>query len=261
MTQPFKKRASSPSDISALWIGAGLGAGLMYFLDPIAGRRRRALVSDKAQSFVSHSGDLLDKAYRDLRQRGQGFVAEAKATLQPHEASDEVLEARVRSCLGRVVSHPRAIHVQSRAGTICLTGDVLAHEVDHLIASVGKVRGVKDVDNQLRSVAVPGDIPSLQGGRPRVQRMELLQENWSPGIRLVVGALGVGATAFGFARRSPVSLIAGMVGAGFFTRALMNLPFGRILDQGAAHRAIVPIETIAAGTAETEVSSPSAVAR
>jgi hypothetical protein len=54
----------------------GVGAGLMYFLDPVQGRRR-ALVRDKVVSGLAQSGDLLDKAARDLGHRAWGSVGGA----------------------------------------------------------------------------------------------------------------------------------------------------------------------------------------
>src|SRR5919198_206940 len=58
--------------------GIGMGAGLMYWLDPVQGRRRRALVRDQLISGLAQSADLLDKAARDLRNRAWGSAAEAR---------------------------------------------------------------------------------------------------------------------------------------------------------------------------------------
>src|SRR5919204_5239983 len=55
-----------------------LGAGLMYFLDPVQGRRRRALVCDQCASVLAQWSDALDKAARDLSNRTWGMVAEAQ---------------------------------------------------------------------------------------------------------------------------------------------------------------------------------------
>jgi hypothetical protein len=59
----------------------GLGAGLMYMLDPKAGKRRRALASDKAQSYWHATCDFLAKAGRDTSNRTRGMVHEARKQL------------------------------------------------------------------------------------------------------------------------------------------------------------------------------------
>ena len=50
----------------ALIRGVALGAGLMYFLDPIAGRRRRAMVRDKAVHALYQGEEFLEGAMEDL---------------------------------------------------------------------------------------------------------------------------------------------------------------------------------------------------
>jgi hypothetical protein len=55
--------------------GAGLGAGLMYLLDPQAGRRRRALVRDKAVSLAREVEDAAGVVTQDMKNRAQGLAA------------------------------------------------------------------------------------------------------------------------------------------------------------------------------------------
>jgi hypothetical protein len=43
----------------------GLGAGVMYMLDPRLGRRRRALVCDKAQAYTRRMGKFISETTRD----------------------------------------------------------------------------------------------------------------------------------------------------------------------------------------------------
>ena len=95
-----------------LWIsGLGLGAGLMYLLDPERGRRRRTLLRDRAVRTVNRVGHFLDASARDVAHRTRGLAAEACSLLGDKNVPDEVLTARVRSRMGRIVSHPHSIQV------------------------------------------------------------------------------------------------------------------------------------------------------
>jgi len=47
----------------------GVGTGMMYFLDPDRGRRRRRLVRDKSLSAVKHIDDAIAKTSCDLSNR------------------------------------------------------------------------------------------------------------------------------------------------------------------------------------------------
>src|SRR5437016_3177049 len=59
----------------------GLGAGLMYLLDPDKGRRRRALARDKAKSLWRRSEQIAAKTSRDLGNRARGVASETRSLL------------------------------------------------------------------------------------------------------------------------------------------------------------------------------------
>ena len=70
--------------------GLALGAGLMYYLDPDRGRRRMALVRDKATHLTHVTRDAVGAKGRDLRNRAVGVVAETKSALQSDESRQQV---------------------------------------------------------------------------------------------------------------------------------------------------------------------------
>jgi osmotically-inducible protein OsmY len=148
---------------AALVGGLGLGAALMYLFDPDRGRRRRALIRDKAEGAANKAGDYAGKMSRDLRNRAYGVVAETKSIFRQEEVTDNVLVDRVRAKLGHYSVHVGAIDVTAQNGTVTLRGPVLANEVPEVLLAVGSVRGVKDVDNQLEVHAEREGVPSLQG--------------------------------------------------------------------------------------------------
>src|SRR5690625_521737 len=143
--------------------GMLLGAGMMYLLDRNQGRGRRARMRDQLVHARNELDDFVDTSARDLRNRAQGLAAGAKSRLSGEEVDDVVLAERVRAILGRVVSHPHAVHVGAREGTITLSGPILAHELPELLTAVRAVRGVRGVMNQLEAHAEPGNVPALQG--------------------------------------------------------------------------------------------------
>jgi hypothetical protein len=146
----------------SLLTGFALGAAFMYALDPGAGRRRRALVKDRFTRIAHKAGDGLDAAARDWSNRAAGSVAEARRRFRSDQPADDVLVERVRAELGRIISHPRAIDVEARNGTVRLCGPILTHEVSSLLRTVESVPGVRNIDNQLEPHDQPGNIPSLQ---------------------------------------------------------------------------------------------------
>jgi len=145
-------------------VGAvGLGAALMYFLDPDRGKRRRALVRDKVEAAGNKASDYAEKMGRDIRNRAYGMVAETKALFQHEEVTDEVLADRVRAKLGRYHVHTGAIEVSTHEGIVTLTGPILADELTTVLRATRFVRGVRDVNNQLSVYDAAGSEPSLQG--------------------------------------------------------------------------------------------------
>jgi len=177
----FQKEADSAIRTGAILLGGlGLGAALMYVLDPQRGKRRRALVRDKAVHAAHKTSDTLDARSRDFRNRARGVAAEVKAMTGSEEVSDAVLEERVRAEIGRAVSNPGAIEVSAIRGTVMLSGAALASELDELLSTVRGVRGVENVENQLRIYETPGDVPSLQGARGPRSKAEGGRERFEP---------------------------------------------------------------------------------
>ena len=63
---------------AALLSGIGIGAGLMYLLDPERGRLRRAMARDKALSLANKTGDAVARTSRDIGNRAKGVAAEVR---------------------------------------------------------------------------------------------------------------------------------------------------------------------------------------
>lgn len=200
--------------------GLGIGAGLMYLLDPERGDRRRAMARGKVAHALGAGGTALGRASRDLAHRSRGLAAEARAKLhlKTEHVEDRVLEDRVRSKMGRFVSHSHAIEVLADDGEVTLAGEILDSEVAGLLAAVRSVRGVRKVDDQLRVHESAGNVSALQG-EPR-QRVRTARP-WPPAKRLLATTAG-GALAFaGFHfRKEPLGLALGTVGIGLIARGM-----------------------------------------
>jgi hypothetical protein len=198
-----------------LAIGLAAGARLMYLLDPDRGKRRRALLRDKVRHGLHKAGDAIETAAVDLGHRAAGLVAETRSRLRKDEVSDAVLVERVRSKIGRVVSHPRAIEVTAGQGRVTLSGPILAEEVNDLLATVAAVRGVAGMENRLEVHPEAGDVPALQGGRRGRSAA-----NTSPTARLMTGTAGGALAAYGAKRRDALGAALGIVGLGLLARGL-----------------------------------------
>jgi len=61
--------------------GIGVGAALMYLFDPNGGRRRRALIRDKAVGIKNDVTDAIEGKAKDLGNRAKGVVHDAKSLI------------------------------------------------------------------------------------------------------------------------------------------------------------------------------------
>ncbi len=209
--------------------GMGLGAMLMYMFDPQRGRRRRSVTRDRMLSALRDGMRGLDVGRRDLGNRMRGQVAEMRIRFNGEMVPDSVLEARVRSRIGRVVSHPRAVHVNAEDGVVHLTGPVLTYEVNDLLRTVSSVPGVKETTHQL-DIHEDADIPSLQGGRQRPGYPGALRrERWKPATRILVGTMGSMLGLASMRQRGIPGALGRAIGGAMVIRAASNEPLRRFI--------------------------------
>jgi hypothetical protein len=214
--------------------GLGLGTGLMFLLDPDRGKRRRALLRDKAMLGARKTGECVEVTARDLRNRTHGIVADLQSRLSSAPVDDSILVDRVRAKLGRIVSHPGAIEVSAQNGTVTLSGPILVEEIPSLLSCAYRINGVNDVVNNLDAHQDADNHPALQGGRERPgDRFEFFQENWSPAARFVAGAAGASLAVYGGARRDALGAGLGAAGLLLLTRGITNTGFKDLVGLGA----------------------------
>jgi hypothetical protein len=150
-------------------------------------------------------------------------MAEMRHLFNHDRPADEVLVDRVRSRIGRVVSHPSAIVVGAKDGCITLSGPVLASEVRSLVSNVRRVMGVQHVENALDVHQERGNFSALQGGQARhYQPLDILQQNWSPTTRAAVGATAAGLMGACLVNRSFSSIALGTMGFVMVMRAVAS---------------------------------------
>lgn len=66
----------------AFFAGLAVGAGLMFLMDPQAGRRRRTLIREKAVSYGNDITQYAGEKGRHLRSIAEGRMAEARNTIE-----------------------------------------------------------------------------------------------------------------------------------------------------------------------------------
>ncbi len=238
-------------DRGKLITGVVVGASAMYLLDPDRGARRRSLLRDRGVHAGHKLSDGLAATARDARNRTRGTAAALRARFRTDEPGEDVLHERVRSAIGRAVSHPGAITVVVTRDCVTLTGEVLADEVDELIQTVAQVRGVSEVRNELEIHDSPAGVPALQGsGRLRAAQ----QDTWAPATRLVAGIAGGVLLAQGIRARGIIGRSLSAVGIGLLTRAVSNTSPGQLVNLGVgASRGIGVEKTISVGAPVEQV--------
>jgi hypothetical protein len=214
--------------------GGAIGVVAMYVLDPDKGRRRRAIARDKARSLLIDTRDALGMTRRDVAHRMQGLGAQARRFVSGRPARDDlqVIE-RVRARMGRLVSHPHAIQVGAFQGRVTLSGPILAHEVQPLLAAVRTVWGVADVEDRLVVHDHPDSVPSLQGGEQRRSNRAMAHENWPPALRAAALLSGTWIAVHGMRERSLAGSLMMACGLVLAVRAATNRSLAHLTQ--AAH--------------------------
>lgn len=218
----------------------GLGAGMMYFLDPQHGNRRRAMVRDKANRFVNNIDDSIDRAIEDTRNRTRGMLSEMTAKLSDQGAPDWILEERVRSNLGRLARHARGVSVTADGGIVHLSGPALREDEEAIVKTALRTRGVHGVENRLQVVDSPQDIPALQGEPSSRRRAvpDVMQTNWSPATRLLSSVGGSLLTLYGLTRKGVAKPVLSTAGLVLTARGMTNLDTRSLLGLGMGENAI-----------------------
>lgn len=125
------------------------GAAIMYYFDPVAGRRRRALVRDRGVS-AGHEAEHFARAKsKRAIDRAQGVVARARAGLSDAPVDDGVLHGRIRTKLGRLLAHPGEVNIDVHDGHVVLRGQATDVEIEDLTAALVAMPGVAAVDNRI----------------------------------------------------------------------------------------------------------------
>lgn len=179
------------------FLSALVGAGMMYFLDPERGIRRRASLRDQLDSLRQTTGDRVEDLTEDLSdrvqdvsRRAQDVIAETKRQVNAatsdaaqtvgqtaeqmrdraeqavdqvvDQVTDDVLVARVRAEMMDYIAHPEAVEVVAEDGVVRLNGNILANEMDPFIAHLHTVPGVRRVENWLLAHDTASGIPSAE---------------------------------------------------------------------------------------------------
>jgi len=156
-----KSRSQSGLIVGAFF-GIAAGALAMYYLDPQRGRTRRALVKNKVYSvnhrMMTRSGQIAE----NLKNRMYGKFQTLKHRRKASHVDDEILMLRVRSVIGRKVSHLKALNIFVTNGEVSLSGPILKQEVPSLMKVVERVPGVTRVIDDLSKYDPAEIIPDLQ---------------------------------------------------------------------------------------------------
>lgn len=146
------KAQASKRRTGALLAALSGGAVVQYLLDPVAGRTRRARLSDQLGAAVRRpakkAADQAGKKGQMTRDKAVGTVRGALSRSQP-SPNDQTLVDKIRSeVLGSAEFRDYTILVESADGNVTLRGHVRQpEEIKAVEKAVREIEGVGDVTN------------------------------------------------------------------------------------------------------------------
>jgi len=201
------------------WLrGAGFGATAMYFFDPDAGRRRRALVRDRAVHLGHVARDEIETELRDARNRLQGALATTRRVASADGAdSDERIAQELRSRFARTGGLD-AVVVQVRDGCVRVGGPVLARDAERVRRAVRRQRGARSFVDELEIHESP-DVPALRSRSQPLGRID-------PAGRMALGLVGA-AAVLPLLRHVPILVIARLLALGAIGSSIFSVEQAR----------------------------------
>ena len=138
-----------------LGIIAALAAAGAWLLDPVSGRRRRALVRDRAAGLYRRSLRRSERLGRHLASDAQGLAQRATHREESKVLDDATLKNKVETEIFRAADSPKGrVSVNAQHGIVQLRGEVDSPDlIDELVEKTRKIHGVREVENLLH---VPG---------------------------------------------------------------------------------------------------------
>ncbi len=230
----------------AKWLGGiALGAIAMYLADPNQGRRRRALAQDRMRSLSHKTSGAFNAAMHDAGNRLSGFQAQANRMMTQRTTSkpidNHVLEARVRSKLGRAMMNSHSIDVIADAGVVTLKGSVPSDDRQHVTTLVRGIPGVREVRDKLDAIEQGGGVRESGSGKYLSKRMSA-SALLSPTMLALLGGGILGY--YGLTRRTSSGQLLAVAGFGFLARNAATSVFGRLLRSNESEEAISVRKTI-----------------
>lgn len=220
----------------AKWLGGiALGAIAMYLADPTQGRRRRALAQERMRTLTDKTRGAINAAVHDASHRWSDLQLQAnriigEASQQSKPIDNHVLEARVRSKLGRAMLNSDFIDVKADQGYVTLKGSVPGEDKQEVLRLVQAIPGVRDVRDKLE---VHDQASGMVGSQSEEYRWggEAGRSLLSPWMLALVGGGILGY--LGFTRRTSSGQLLAVAGLSFLVRNLGNIDMGRMLAGGA----------------------------
>jgi hypothetical protein len=151
----------------ALAVGVQLGYAASYYLDPDAGRRRRAQVRDRWAKAARHALRVASRLSRHLESDTVG-LARRLAHRRPPDVDDATLLDRVESELFARPGIPKgAINLEVRDGVVVLRGELHPVDIDRVHRAVMRIPGVHAVDDlfHLPGTPAPNKAAALKASR------------------------------------------------------------------------------------------------
>ena len=200
--------------------GIAGAAAAAYFLDRRHGPERRARLSRHAQIVGSAAVDGITLGLRDGGHRMLGKARQLWFREHAGHVDDRVLTERIRSRMGRILSHPHRVQVICDKGVVTLWGEAPQDEVLDLTRAVSAMAGVKEVLDHIElHESAPGPGPEHDA---LLTARHAIRLNWHPWQKLLATAAGAALTLYGWRRKDKLGAALSLMGSGLATQAWMN---------------------------------------